>query len=138
MEYLLLWLHSFAAATLLPIGSEPTLLFLLEGGGNPPLLLALATLGNTLGAAVNWWLGRYLLHFQEAKWFPVSSQSLERAQTQFSRRGVWVLLFAWLPVVGDPLTFVAGVLKVSFWWFLFLVGLGKCLRYMVFVLPYWI
>jgi len=138
MEYLLLWLHSFAAATLIPIGSEPTLLLLLEGGSPPLVLLALATLGNTMGAAVNWWLGRYLLHYQESNWFPVSSQSLERAQIQFSRRGVWVLLLAWLPIVGDPLTFIAGVLRVNFVLFLLLVGVGKCLRYMVFVFPYWL
>ncbi|OUS29379.1 hypothetical protein A9Q99_09780 [Gammaproteobacteria bacterium 45_16_T64] len=137
MEYFLLGLHSFVAATLIPIGSEATLLLLLESGGLPWLLLAVATLGNTVGAIVNWGIGRYLLRFQDRGWFPISSEALEKAQQEFRRKGVWVLLLAWLPIVGDPLTFVAGALRVNFALFVFLVGFGKCMRYMVFVLPYW-
>jgi len=136
MEYTFLWFHSFAAATLLPIGSEPTLLVLLEEGYSPMLLLFFATAGNTMGAVVNWLVGRYLLRFRNAKWFPVKNDTLEKAQKQFSDRGVWVLLFAWLPVVGDPLTLVAGILRVNLVTFVLLVGFGKCMRYMMFVLPY--
>ncbi|MBV1922282.1 MAG: DedA family protein [Pseudomonadales bacterium] len=138
MEYVFLWLHSFAAATLLPIGSEPTLLVLLEKGYNPLLLLLFATVGNTAGAVVNWVIGRYLLRFKGASWFPISNESLMKAQKQFSRRGVWVLLLAWLPVLGDPLTLVAGILRVNLATFVILVGFGKCMRYMVFVFPYWL
>lgn len=138
MEYAFLWLHSFAAATLLPIGSEPTLLILLQEGRSPLLLLFFATTGNTAGAVVNWIIGRYLLQFKEARWFPISNTTLIKAQKRFSNRGVWVLLLAWLPVIGDPLTLVAGVLRVNLITFVFLVGIGKCLRYMVFVLPYWL
>jgi len=138
MGYTFLWLHSFGAATLLPIGSEPTLLFLLQEGHNPLLLLFFATTGNTAGAVVNWVFGRYLLRFRDTNWFPINNDTLIKAQKQFSRRGAWVLLFAWLPVVGDPLTLVAGVLRVNLITFVLLVGLGKCMRYMVFVLPYWL
>ena len=137
MEYTFLWLHSFAAATLLPIGSEPTLLILLQGGYNPLLLLFFATTGNTAGAVINWFIGRYLLRFKEASWFPINNDTLIKVQKQFSHRGVWVLLLAWLPVVGDPLTLVAGILRVNLITFVLLVGAGKCMRYMVFVLPYW-
>ena len=133
-----LLLHSFAAATLLPLGSEPTLLVLLEKGYNPLLLLLFATGGNTTGAVVNWFIGRYLLRFKGANWFPISNDSLIKAQKQFSRRGVWVLLLAWLPILGDPLTLVAGILRVNLVTFVMLVGLGKCMRYMVFVFPYWL
>jgi len=138
MEYALLCLHSFAAATLLPIGSEPTLLILLQEGHSPLLLLFFATTGNTAGAVVNWIIGRYLLQFKEANWFPINNDTLVKAQKQFSHRGAWVLLFAWLPVVGDPLTLVAGVMRVNLITFVLLVGFGKCMRYMVFVLPYWL
>jgi len=138
MEYAFLWLHSFAAATLLPIGSEPTLLILLQEGRSPLLLLFFATTGNTAGAVINWIIGRYLLQFKEASWFPINNTTLIKAQKRFSHRGVWVLLLAWLPVIGDPLTLVAGVLRVNLITFVLLVGVGKCLRYMVFVLPYWV
>ncbi|MDP2285974.1 MAG: VTT domain-containing protein, partial [Pseudohongiella sp.] len=66
-------------------------------------------------------------------WFPVTAQQLSRAQAQFNRYGVWSLLLAWLPVVGDPLTFVAGALRVQFWLFLLLVAIGKSLRYAVLI-----
>ncbi|OUS05961.1 hypothetical protein A9Q81_04260 [Gammaproteobacteria bacterium 42_54_T18] len=138
MEYTLLWLHSFAAATLLPVGSEPTLLILLQKGHSPLLLLFFATTGNTAGAVINWVIGRYLLQFKDRSWFPIKNDTLTKAQKQFSNRGVWILLFAWLPVIGDPLTFVAGVLRVNLITFVLLVGIGKCMRYMVFVLPYWL
>lgn len=138
MEYLLLGLHAFVAATLLPIGSEATLLILLEAGYAPLILLLAATLGNTAGALLNWWLGRFLLRFKDARWFPVKEAALIKAQDRFARRGLWILLFAWLPVIGDPLTLVAGVMRVNLTLFLLLVGFGKCLRYMVFVIPYWL
>ncbi|PCJ39075.1 MAG: hypothetical protein COA99_10770 [Moraxellaceae bacterium] len=138
MEYLVLCLHSFAAATLLPIGSEPTLLLLLEDGYTPSLLLFTATLGNTSGAVVNWWLGRYLLRYQGRSWFPFTEAVICRAQERFARSGVWVLLFAWLPIVGDPLTLIGGAMRVNLVVFIMLVGLGKCLRYLAFVLPYWV
>ena len=86
------WLHSFAAATLLPIGSEPTLLYLLESGRAPWLLWLVASVGNTLGAVVNWGIGRYLRRFQGAAWFPVSDRSLTKAQARFDR-----FVEAWLP-----------------------------------------
>ena len=138
MDFLLLWVHSFAAATLLPIGSEPTLLYLLEVGQSPLWVLVIATTGNTAGAVVNWLLGRYLLHYQQSPWFPVKEKSLDKAQQLFERRGLWVLLLAWLPIIGDPLTLIGGIMKVNLIPFVVLVGLGKCLRYMVFVLPYWL
>ncbi|HEY7884225.1 MAG TPA: VTT domain-containing protein, partial [Cellvibrionaceae bacterium] len=81
------------------------------------------------GACVNWWLGRELLRFGQHRWFPVNEAQLQRAGERFRRYGVWSLLFSWLPVVGDPLTLVAGVLRVRFLPMLFLVGVGKGARY---------
>ena len=124
-----LFVTSFLAATLLPLASELTVGALVLAGENPWLTLTVASVGNTTGSLVNWWLGGTLLKYQNARWFPVSSKQLERAQHHFKRYGVWSLLFAWLPLVGDPLTFVAGILRVRLSVFLLLVALGKCARY---------
>ena len=93
------------------------------------LLLAIATLGNTLGSVVNWWLGLYLLRFQNRRWFYFSPAQISRAQYWFQRYGYWTLLLAWLPIGGDPLTLVAGIMKIRLGVFLPLVAVGKGLRY---------
>ncbi len=128
-----LFAASFLAATILPFYSEVILFALLRAGHDPFLLVAVATLGNTLGAVVNWWLGRFLLHFQDRRWFPVKVADVARAQRWFQRYGVWSLAFAWLPVGGDALTFIAGVMRVRLPLFLVLVGGGKLLRYVAVV-----
>ena len=131
MPYLTLFLSAFIAATLLPLGSE-VLLGAMALEGYPLLLLWLiATAGNTLGAAVNWLLGFKLLHFQNRRWFPFKPEKLQRAQIWFRKYGVSSLLFAWLPIIGDPLTFVAGLMKIRFWLFLILVAIGKGARYAI-------
>ena len=133
MVYFSLFLSGLLAATLFPASSEVLLLALLQQGYSPLWLFVAATAGNTLGSCVNWYLGRRLLDFQHKRWFPVSAPALESAQQQFQRFGSWSLLLAWLPVVGDPLTLVAGVLKVPFNLFLLLVLLGKAARYAVLI-----
>ena len=127
--YLLLFGSAFLAATILPFYSEVVLFSLLRDGGDPIALVAVATLGNTLGAVVNWALGRYLLHFQDRRWFYFSRQQIEKAQRWYQRYGFWSLLFSWLPIGGDALTLIAGIMKVRLWLFLLLVGTGKGLRY---------
>mgnify|MGYP003126421086 CR=1 FL=1 len=129
--YLGLFLSAFLAATLVPAYSEILFAGLLSAGYDPLLLLAWASVGNTLGSAVNWLLGRYLLHFQDRKWFPFKADSLGAAQRWFNRWGVWSLLLAWLPVGGDALTFIAGMMRVRFWLFLLLTAIGKTARYAI-------
>lgn len=129
IDYLLLFGSAFLAATILPFYSEVVLFALLRAGADPTLLVLIATLGNTLGAVVNWLLGRYLLHFQERRWFYFSRVQIERAQRWFQRYGYWSLLMAWAPVGGDALTLIAGIMKVRLWLFVLLVGSGKALRY---------
>ncbi len=102
--------------------------------GDAVVLWLVASTGNTLGAVVNWVLGRFCLHWQDRKWFPVKPDQLARAQAWFGRYGVWSLLMAWLPVVGDPLTFAAGMLRVNAWIFVILVATGKAARYAVVLL----
>ena len=129
--YLGLFGVSFLAATLLPAYSEVMFAGLLGAGYDPLALWAWATAGNTLGAAVNWALGRYLLHFQERRWFPFRADNLGRAQRWFQRYGVWSLLMAWAPVGGDALTFIAGIMRVRFDLFLLLTAIGKGARYAI-------
>ncbi len=129
-SYLLLFGSSFLAATILPFSSEAVLFAQLRGGGDAAALVATATAGNTLGAVVNWVLGRYLLHFRDRRWFYFSGAQIERAQRWFQRYGFWSLLLAWMPIGGDALTLIAGIMKVRMWLFLALVGTGKGLRYL--------
>ncbi|HEX2216999.1 MAG TPA: YqaA family protein [Xanthobacteraceae bacterium] len=125
-----LFVSAFLAATILPVSSEAVLAALIAvRAGEMPLLLAVATAGNTLGAIVNWLLGRWLAHFRRRAWFPVSEAKYAAAETRFRRYGLWSLLFSWVPIIGDPLTLIAGALRVPFLPFLVLVALGKAARY---------
>ncbi|MDX1513206.1 MAG: YqaA family protein [Gammaproteobacteria bacterium] len=131
--YVSLFIASFLAATLVPFYSEFAVAGMVGLGQNPHLTLVVATLGNTLGAAVNWALGRFLLRYRDRKWFPADSNHLDRAQRWFGKYGVWSLLFAWLPIGGDALTFVAGVMRVRFIVFFCLTATGKGARYAVLI-----
>ena len=131
MLYLTMFASAFLAATFVPFASELTLAAGIAAGGSVHWLVAFATLGNTLGAVVNWGLGRFIEHFRHRKWFPVDAKQLERAQMWFRRYGVWSLLLAWLPVAGDALTVVAGAMRVHIVPFLVLVAIGKGVRYAV-------
>ncbi len=126
-----LFLSAFLSATLLPGSSEALLTGLVVSGrGAPWLLLAAAVMGNVLGSLVNWICGRFLAAFRDRKWFPVSPRRYAQAAGWFERYGVWSLLFAWAPVVGDPLTVIAGAFRVGFLPFLLLVTIGKLVRYL--------
>jgi membrane protein YqaA with SNARE-associated domain len=129
--YLGLFGVSLLAATVLPAYSEVAFAGLLAAGHDPLALWAWATAGNTLGSAVNWVLARFLLRYQDRRWFPFRGAQLERAQAWFQRYGAWSLLFAWLPVGGDALTFVAGLMRLRFDLFILLTGIGKGTRYAI-------
>jgi membrane protein YqaA with SNARE-associated domain len=129
--YISLFLVSLVAATLLPAYSEMVFAGLLAAGHDPAVLWAWATAGNTLGAVLNYIVGRYLLHFQDRRWFPFRAGTLDRAQRWFQRYGVWSLLLAWAPVGGDALTFIAGVMRVRFDVFVALTAAGKGARYAI-------
>ena len=129
--YLGLFFVAFLAATLVPAYSEVMLVGLLGAGYDPLNLWLWATAGNTLGSAFNWLLGRYLLAFQDRRWFPFRADNLGRAQQWFQRYGIWSLLLAWAPIGGDALTFVAGIMRVPFGRFALLTGIGKGARYAI-------
>ena len=129
--YFSIFISAFIAATLLPVASELTLVALALSGYDVAILWLCATLGNTLGAVVNWGLARFFLHYQNRRWFPVSGDQLLCYQHWFQKYGVYSLLLAWLPLVGDCLTFAAGAMRIRLSVFIVLVGVGKGVRYLV-------
>jgi len=130
--YLGLFAAAFGAATLLPLQSEALLVGLIASDSYWLWgLLGVATLGNVLGSLVNWWLGRGLERFQDRRWFPVSAKHMATARRHYERYGHWSLLLSWLPVVGDPLTLIAGVMREPLGRFLLIVTLAKGARYAV-------
>ena len=127
--YFAIALSAFVAATLFPLGSEFAVGAASMAGADPWLTLLVASSANTLGSMVNWLLGRTIERFKDRAWFPLRAQQLEAAQRRFTRYGVWSLLLAWVPIIGDALTFVAGIMRVRLIVFVLLVGLGKTVRY---------
>jgi membrane protein YqaA with SNARE-associated domain len=127
-----LFLIAFVAATVLPAQSEAALVALLVAGAQSPVLLvAVASLGNVLGAVVNWALGRGVERFKDRRWFPASPAALDRATGWYRRWGRWSLLLSWAPIGGDALTVAAGVLREPLWSFVLLVAIAKTARYIV-------
>ena len=118
----------------MPLSSEIVLTtMLLTNLFEKNLLLIIASSGNILGSIINWYLGIKINVYKDRKWFPVSSQQLEKSKYYFNKYGLWSLLLAWVPIIGDPITLLAGVLKVRFGVFVFLVSISKISRY-VFIL----
>ena len=132
MIYLSLFTISFLAATILPFSLELTLGGLIVTSNYDNLLLLIvASFGNVLGSVVNWALGFYSRNLTTKKWFPFKETQLEKSSIYFRKFGKWSLLFAWVPVIGDPLTLVAGLLRIRFLDFIILVVIGKVSRYFV-------
>jgi membrane protein YqaA with SNARE-associated domain len=130
MSLFLLFLSAFGAATLLPLQSEAVLLGLLTQHSHTAwVLIAVASVGNILGSCVNWYLGLKIEHYKNKKWFPVSAQKMQQAQGFYQKYGYWSLLLSWTPIIGDPITLIAGLLKEKFWRFVLLVSVAKIGRY---------
>ena len=130
--YLSLFIISFLAATILPLSSELTLAGLIATSDyDNLLLLVVASFGNILGSVINWILGFYSRNLSKKKWFPFKDEQIEKSSKWFNKFGRWSLLFAWVPIIGDPLTLAAGLLRVKFIEFLILVTIGKVSRYLV-------
>lgn len=133
MTYLILFVTAFISATLFPLGSEALLIYDINLGHNLYLLLFFATFGNSLGSVVNYFLGlkgeEYLINKKL-----LNEKYILKAKSYFDKYGAWSILFSWLPIIGDPITFVAGVLKYDFKKFLILVIIAKFSRYLFLVL----
>ena len=131
LGYLSLFISAFGAATLLPLQSEAVLVGLISTGKySVVLLIAVATIGNVLGSCVNWWLGTRIEQYKDKKWFPVSETKLSQAQKLYQQYGSPILLLSWIPVIGDPITLMSGVLKEKFSTFFIIVFIANLLRYL--------
>ena len=129
--YLSLFAISFLAATILPFSSELMLASMLSiENYNRTLLIAFSSLGNILGSVFNWVLGFYFIKLQNKKWFPFKEKQISKSSLWFEKYGKWSLLLAWVPIIGDPLTFVAGTMKTKILTFIILVSIGKIARYL--------
>jgi membrane protein YqaA with SNARE-associated domain len=131
----LLFISAFTSATLLPGSSEAALIALLLanakelGSQGVAVLVATATFGNVLGSLVNWVMGRFFSHYRERKWFPVNPEELARAEAWYARWGIRSLALSWMPLIGDPITLVAGVMRTRFLVFITIVVIAKATRY---------
>ena len=129
-----LFIAAFLAATILPAQSEVGLAALiLASPASVILLVATASLGNILGSALNWYLGRGINRYTGNRWF-LTNTTLSRANSWSSRYGRWSLLLSWVPVIGDPLTVMAGIMREPLLRFLLIVGIAKTGRYIVIAL----
>jgi membrane protein YqaA with SNARE-associated domain len=129
-----LFMAALVAATIFPMQSEAALAGLALAGYSPALLLIVASIGNILGSVINWMLGRFIEHFRDRSWFPASPAALARAQSWYQRYGKWSLLLSWVPIIGDPLTLIAGVMREPLPVFLLLVTIAKVGRYIAVLL----
>ena len=128
--YLSLFISAFAAATILPAQSEALLAYQVSISPDAVVqLIAVATLGNVLGATFNWCLGRLTENLRAKKWFPVNEKQLQKAERFYGRYGRYSLLLSWVPIFGDPITIVAGILREPLLSFVLLVTIAKCARY---------
>ncbi len=135
MTYFILFLVSLGAATLLPISSEATLLYDLHIGYSPWLLLIAAGAGNVLGSVVNYWIGREGTDYLISKG-KLTEERISKSERFFDRFGGYALLLSWIPVIGDPITLVAGVLHYDFRKFLGIVAAAKFGRYLLLIMGY--
>ncbi|MFT7879130.1 MAG: YqaA family protein [Sulfurimonas sp.] len=133
MVYLTLFFIAFVSATLLPMGSEALLIYDISEGYAVWLLWFVASVGNSLGSLVNYWLGLKGEAYLENRGY-LSKEKMARARRSFGRYGGWTLLLSWMPIIGDPLTFIAGVLRYGFKRFVVIVAVAKATRYAVIVL----
>ncbi len=128
--YTSLFISSFLSSTLLPGHSELTLTtFIFLKKYSIIDLIIFASIGNILGSILNWCIGYYLTNLKNKKWFPINTLRLNRASSWFLKYGKWTLFFSWVPVIGDPLTIIAGVFRVPIYTFILIVSVAKIMRY---------
>ena len=131
MDLIFLFFSSLIAATIFPAGSEIILATLSSTENYSKILLLItATTGNVLGAVINWFIGYYVIKFQDKKWFPIKKNKIKKYSNIYQKWGIWSLLFSWLPIIGDPLTVISGIFRTNIWLFFLLVTIGKAGRYL--------
>jgi len=132
--YVGLFIAAFLAASILPFGSELVLSALLFTDLSPILLVVCATVGNVLGSIVNYALGYYLKAHRVKRYLKISEERYSKLERFYEKYGLWTLLLSWVPIIGDPITVLAGLLRLNIVWFVVLVSISKLLRYVVLTL----
>ena len=128
--YIGLFLSSFLSATILPGQSEIALTSLIILNNHSlSFLVFIASLGNVLGSLLNWFIGCKLERFKKKNWFPVTELQLKKASNWYHKYGKWSLLLSWVPFIGDPITIVAGIFRISIMHFILIVSFAKTMRY---------
>lgn len=132
MSYISLFFVALMAATILPISSEALLIYYLHDEKSAILLLIAAGVGNTLGSIINYYIGKkgseYLIRKEK-----ISTIRLQKSENIFKRYGGYALLLSWLPIIGDPLTLVAGLLHYDIKKFITFVAISKFGRYVLII-----
>ena len=127
-----LFLAALAAGSALPVPSEAAFAGVILTTSDPLwIAIAVATVGNVVGSFINWLIGRGVETLKHKRWFPASERQLEKAKVWYHRYGRWSLLLSFVPIIGDPLTIVAGVMREPLWSFIPLVAIAKGARYAV-------
>jgi len=130
--YFGLFVAALAAGSILPVPSEAALVAVILTSDDPVwIAVAVATAGNVTGSVINWFLGRGIESLRGTRWFPASEASIERTRRWYHKYGRWSLLLSFIPIIGDPLTIVAGVMREPLWFFMIVVTIAKLGRYVV-------
>ena len=128
--YASLFISSFLSSTILPGHSEIILTAFIFLKKYPIIdLIFFASIGNILGSILNWCIGYFLTNLKDRKWFPINKSQLTRASSWFLKYGKWTLFLSWVPIIGDPLTIIAGIFRVPIHIFILIVSLAKTMRY---------
>ena len=127
-----LFVVALLSASILPLQSEALLVYMQHNGNYAVLmLLVVASIGNIIGSVLNWWIGLGVSKLEDRKWFPIRERDIDRGIVWFARFGRWALLFSWVPIIGDPITLVAGFLRMPLLEFLVIVAIAKTARYAI-------
>ena len=135
MNYLYLLLICFISATLFPLGSEALLIYDLNQGLNLYFLFFIATFGNSMGSIVNYWIGLKGEDYLVQRGI-LNNKKIEKSKVFFDKYGNYTILLSWVPIIGDPITFIAGALKYDIKRFLILILISKGGRYLFIILSY--
>ena len=128
--YASLFISSFLSSTILPGHSEIILTAFIFLKKYPLIdLIFFASIGKILGWILNWCIGHFLTNLRDKKWFPINKSQLNRASSWFLKYGKWTLFLSWVPIIGGPLTIIAGIFRVPILTFILIVSLAKTIRY---------
>ncbi len=129
MAELALFVTAFLAATILPFSSEAAFIVALKNDMSTLNAMFFASSGNILAIVFNYYLGYFL--YEKTKTKLLTSKLGKTSYNYGHKYGYFALLLSWLPLIGDPLTLVAGLVRLKFIWFILIAGSLRIIRYYV-------